>query len=138
MAAGVALDTSFLITLADPKRANHQAARQYWRLFAEQKIPMFLPTIAISEFCIKQEIPLEILRACIVLPFNYADALKAAGLDFRSANRAGESRDSLKDDVKIIAQAIVKEAEWLITDDGGSLYRFAKKLSEDGKSKVTP
>lgn len=42
MPAGVILDTSFLITLADPKRSNHGVARRYWRHFAEQSIPVYL------------------------------------------------------------------------------------------------
>ena len=70
MSIGVVLDTSFLITLADPGRTSHEAARQYWRHFTEQALPVFLPTIVVSEFCVRQEIPPEILRACVVLPFN--------------------------------------------------------------------
>ena len=42
MPAGVILDTSFLITLANPKRTNHKTARRYWQHFAEQSIPMYL------------------------------------------------------------------------------------------------
>jgi len=40
MGSGVLLDTSFWITLADPKRSNHQTARKYWKHFVEQQIPM--------------------------------------------------------------------------------------------------
>lgn len=47
MGAGVVLDTSFLITLADPVRKNHAVARRYWRHFMEQNIPVFLPTIVV-------------------------------------------------------------------------------------------
>lgn len=57
MPAGVLLDTSYLITLADPGRENHQTARRYWRHFTEEGIPIYLPTIVVSEFCIRQEIP---------------------------------------------------------------------------------
>jgi predicted nucleic acid-binding protein len=138
MGAGVVLDTSYLITLADPKRPGHKTARQYWRHFAEQSIPVFLPTIVVSEFCIKQEIPPELLRACVVLPFNWDDAIKAASLDFSKFPRKGESRDALKDDVKIIAQAIVKDAAWLITDDKGSFFKFADKLRAAGKAEFRP
>jgi len=135
MAAGVVLDTSFLITLADPGRARHDVARRYWRHFTEQALPVFLPTIVVSEFCIRQEIPPDILRACIVLPFNWDDAIKAAELDFSrfKVDREGESRVALKDDVKIIAQAIVKDAAWIITDDTRSFYKFARKLAAAGK-----
>jgi predicted nucleic acid-binding protein len=134
MPAGVVLDTSFLITLADPARAHHETARRYWRHFAEQGLPIFLPTIVVSEFCIRQEIPPEILRACVVLPFNWDDAMQAATLDFSKADREGQSRDALKDDVKIIAQAMVKDAAWIITDDKDTLYKFARELTTAGKA----
>jgi len=75
MASGILLDTSFFITLADPKRANHQTGRRYWKFFLEEQIPIYLSTIVVSEFCVKQEFSPEILRACIVLPFNWNDAV---------------------------------------------------------------
>ncbi|GMU21930.1 MAG: hypothetical protein AMXMBFR13_20180 [Phycisphaerae bacterium] len=92
----------------------------------------------VSEFCIRQEIPPDILRACVVLPFNWDDALKAASLDFSKADREGGSRDALKDDIKIIAQGLVKDAAWIITDDADTLYRFVQKLKAEGKATIRP
>lgn len=135
MAAGVVVDTSFLITLADPKRPHHETARQYWRHFMELGLPIYLPTIVASEFCIRQEIPPDILRACVVLPFNWDDAQQAAKLDFSKVKRKGESRDALKDDVKIIAQAMVKDAALIITDDTRSFYKFARELAASGQAR---
>jgi len=134
MPAGVVLDTSFLITLADGRRENHAVARKYWIYFTEQSLPIFLPTIAVSEFCVKQEIPAEILRSCVVLPFNWDDAMCAASLDFKRGQREGESRDALKDDVKILGQAAVKEAAYVITDDAGSFYRFGKMMESEASA----
>lgn len=70
MAAGVLLDTSYLITLTGASRAHHETARRYWRHFTENQIPMFLSTIVVSEFCVKQEIDPQILRCakCGQLP----------------------------------------------------------------------
>lgn len=68
MAAGVLLDTSFLITLADKNRTNHETARRYWKHFLENQIPIYLSAVVVSEFCIKQEIPPDMLRCCVVLP----------------------------------------------------------------------
>ena len=48
MAAGILIDTSFLITLADKSRKHHDAARKYWRHFLENQIPIFLSTIVVS------------------------------------------------------------------------------------------
>ena len=124
MPVGIVLDTSFLITLAGSNRPHHVTARRYWREFAERRLPVYLPTIVVSEFYIKQEIPPEILRACVVLPFNWDDARMAAKLDFSKAPRASGSRTAIKDDVKIIAQGIVKDAAWIITDDADNLVQI--------------
>lgn len=133
MAAGVVLDTSFLITLADKNRDRHQTARRYWQHFLENHIPIFLSTIVVSEFCIKQEIPPEILRCCVMLPFNWDHAMKAAKLDRQRLRPEGVARDALKDDIKIIAQAAVADAEFAITDDTDSFYRYCKVFKEGGQ-----
>jgi predicted nucleic acid-binding protein len=131
---GVLLDTSFLITLADKNRSYHEAARRYWRHFLENQIPIFLSTIVVSEFCIKQEIPPEMLRCCVVLPFNWDDAQRAAKLDWRRLRPAGVDRQALKDDIKIIAQAARADAEFIVTDDTESFYRYCKSLKEAGEA----
>ena len=61
MSAGIILDTSFLITLAGPDRTHLTAAKNYWKHFSETGIPIYLPIIVVSEFCVRQEIPPEIL-----------------------------------------------------------------------------
>ncbi|MCI0363343.1 MAG: hypothetical protein L0Y44_04030 [Phycisphaerales bacterium] len=97
-----------------------------------------LSAIVVSEFYIKQEIPPDVLRACVVLPFNWDDAVKAARIDFSKQERTDGQRDALKDDVKIMAQAIVKDAAWIITDDSQSLYKLALALRDSGASGVQP
>lgn len=133
MAAGVLLDTSFLITLADGSRANHAAARRYWRYFIESQIPMYLSVIVVAEFSVKQEIPPEILRCCIVLPFNWDDAQRAAKLDWKRLRPPGVERDALKDDIKIIAQAAVADAEFVITDDSETFHRYCQAFKGAGE-----
>lgn len=132
MAAGVLLDTSFLITLADKSRDHYESARLYWRYFLENDIPIFLSTIVVSEFCIKQEIPPDLLRCCVVLPFNWDHAQRAAKLDWKRLRPEGVMRDALKDDIKIIAQAEVVEADFAITDDSASFYRYGKTFKDAG------
>jgi hypothetical protein len=105
MPAGVLLDTRFLITLAGSTRAYHEGARRYWRYCTENQIPIYLSTIVASEFCVKQEIDPQILRCCIVVPFNWDDAQRVAALDWKSVRPSGVERDALRDDIKIIAQA---------------------------------
>ena len=138
MAAGVVLDTSFLISLADPDRPHHVTARQYWRHFTDAGYPIFLPTIVVSEFCVRQPILPYILRSCVILPFNWDDALKAAELDFKKGERTDTPRDALKDDVKILAQAAVQDAAWVITDDTKSFFKFARRLADESVAGFQP
>ena len=138
MATGVLIDTSFLITLAGKSRKHHDAARKYWQYFLENQIPVFLSTIVASEFCIKQEIPPDLLRCCVVLPFNWDDAQRAAKLDWKRLRPEGVERSALKDDVKIIAQAAVADVEYIITDDTESFFRYCKTLKESGDVQFKP
>lgn len=133
MAAGVLLDTSFLITLAGRQRDHFEAARRYWRHFVEEQIPIYLSTIVVSEFCMRQEIDPQILRCCVVLPFNWDDAQLAARLDWKVLRPPGVERDALKDDIKIIAHAARIDAEFVITDDSDSFYRYCEIFRSAGK-----
>jgi hypothetical protein len=134
MPAGVVVDTSFLISLADPSRKNHAVARRYWREFLTRGVPIYLSPIVVSEFCLKQEIPPEILRACVVRPFNWADALQAAKFGVPKVDGSAESgsRDRVKDDVKILAQAAILDAALVITDDESTFHKRAKELVSEG------
>lgn len=138
MAAGVVLDTSFLITLADSQRAHHGTAVQYWTWFLEHGVPILLPTIVVSEFYRKQTIHPEVLRSCVVLPFNWDDALRAAEFDLLAFDRQGESRDALKDDLKILAQAAVKDSAFVISDDARTFLAYAAKLVREGRAGFHP
>jgi hypothetical protein len=117
MSSGVFIDTCFLITLANKARANHNAARQYWKYFLTNSIPIHLSTIVAAEFMVKQVIPPAILRACLIHPFNWDDAAYAAKLHSANVHRTGIERDALKDDLKIVAQASTKQAAYFITED---------------------
>lgn len=129
MADGVLLDTSFLISFADPNRKHHAVAVQFFKFFAAEGVPMFLSTIAASEFHQKQPVTDLPLNAMIVLPFNLMDAMRAAELDFTAYKGAvGVLRDALKDDFKLIGQVKANDIAFVITEDGRSLYRFCVDL----------
>lgn len=89
--------------------------------------------MVVSEFWIKQEIDPEILQCCVVLPFNWDDALRAAKLDWTRARSGDVPRSALKDDIKIIAQAAVADAAYVITDDTESFYRYCIAFAEAGE-----
>ncbi len=137
----VLVDTSFLITLYNDQRANHQVAKKYHRYFIRNSIVMKLSTIAISEF--QQVQPITDLLASsnyIVLPFNIDHALKAAEVAFNlgGMDRRGETAANCKDDIKLVGQASYEEADFLITDDSGTLYRYCKKLKDAGMIGTVP
>jgi hypothetical protein len=87
---------------------------------------MLLPTIVAAEFCVVQPVRELPLRNFRVLPFNLADAEKSAELNahrYRQALANTGQRDAVKDDFKIIAQAVVQKARLLITEDNETLCR---------------
>ncbi len=87
----------------------------------------------------RSEIPPEMLRACMVLPFNWDNAQRTAKLHNLEYTRPPEqSRVALKDDLKLIAQAAVADAEFVITDDTRTFYRFCKSFRELGEVEFTP
>jgi hypothetical protein len=52
----VSLDTSFLISFADPERANHAVAVEYFRHCLASRIPMWLSVVAAGEFEVGQPV----------------------------------------------------------------------------------
>ncbi len=131
MADGVLLDTSFLISFADPTRKHHAVAVQFFRHFAAEGMPMFLSTVVASEFHQKQPVTDLPLDAMIVLPFNLIDAMNAADLDFTQyKGTPGVTRDSLKDDFKLLGQVKAQDIAFVITEDERSLYRFCRELRD--------
>lgn len=135
MSDGVLLDTSFLISLVDPspRRPHHAAAVQFFKFFAEEGVPMFLSTIAASEFHLRQPVTDLPLDAIITLPFNLDDAMRAAELDFTLyKGEPGVARDALKDDFKLLGQAKARDIGFLITEDARSLYKYCQALRAKG------
>jgi len=65
-----------------------------------------------------------------MLPFNFDDARRAASFDWKRERPEGVARDSIKDDIKIIAQAKGVDAEFIITRDGNSLVRYCAAFRE--------
>ena len=113
----VLIDTSFLITPSDANRANHNSAKAFYKHFLDNEISMYISTIVISEFCIKQPISDLPLYNFLILPFNLPNAVMSAKLDFTLYKNSGVKRECMKDDFKIIAQAITQKCDYFITDD---------------------
>ena len=48
--SAILLDTSYLISLADPARAHHLTAVSYLREALKRGVPLYLSAVAASEF----------------------------------------------------------------------------------------
>lgn len=132
------LDTGFLISLIDRNRPFHPVARSYYKYFLEHSVVMLLPTVVAAEFSVVQPVTDLPLRNFRVLPFNLPEAVKCAELNahhYRQQLGNAGQRDSVKDDFKIIAQAVVQQARLLITEDETTLCKYCERLNADGKIK---
>lgn len=126
---GVLLDTSFLISLSDPGRANHGVADRYFREFKKQRIPMYLSAIVASEFQVRQPVTDLPLRSLIVLPFNIDHAMRCGELTALGARDSGDDRVRVKDDLKLIAQCAHEGISHIISEDEGTLAKYVVRLA---------
>ena len=128
----VLLDTSFLISLSDPTRAHFPAAVQYYKECVHRQVPMYLSTIVISEFQVKQAINDLPLRNFVVLPFNVDHAMRC-GLIIRQMTRDPEDdRVRVKDDFKLLAQCDCETISHLISEDASTLAKYLDRARDAG------
>ncbi len=128
----VLLDTSFLISLSDPVRPHHEAALAYYRECTRRQVPMYLSTIVISEFQVKQAINDLPLRNFVVLPFNVDHAMRC-GLIIRQMPRdSGDDRVRVKDDFKLLAQCDCESVSHLISEDASTLAKYLDRARDAG------
>lgn len=129
----VLVDTTFLITLYDPKRDGHAVAKKYHKYFIENSVRMLLSTIVISEYQQKESV-IDLINSenYIILPFNYEHATETADITFKLGTKTRnleDSRAEYKDDLKLMGQAQSEGIEYVITADNSTLARYCKKLS---------
>ena len=134
--SAILVDTSFLISLADPNRPNHSVAVAYLREALRRGVPLYLSSIVASEFQVKQPVTDLPLRNFDVLPFNIDHAMTAGLLTRELRRDAGDERDAVKDDVKLIAQAICESLTHILTEDARTLAKFVRQLNESGQCTV--
>ncbi len=128
----VLLDTSFLISLSDPTRPHHDAAVSYYRECARRQVAMYLSTVVVSEFQVKQAINDLPLRNFVMLPFNVDHAMRC-GLMIRQMPRdAADDRVRVKDDFKLLAQCDCEAITHLISEDASTLAKYLDRARETG------
>lgn len=136
----VSIDTSFLISFADPSRPHHAIAVDYFRHCLAQRIPMWISVIAAGEFEVKQpisDLPLQNFR---IQPYNLPHAIRAAAL-FRALQQsnstsAEDSRKIIINDLKIIAQAEEEQISVILTEDANTLSRIVTRLHQQNAGLV--
>lgn len=128
------LDTSFLISFTDPKRPNHATATAYFRECVRRQVTMYLSTVVISEFQVKQAINDLPLRNFVVLPFNIDHAMKCSLLIRSMARDPEDDRVRVKDDFKLVAQCDCEAISHLFCEDASTLAKYLKRANETGLS----
>lgn len=113
---GVLCDTSYFIRLAKPSEALHVAAHEYLKFFVEGGHQLYVSTIALAEYAVRDSISNLPLRYFRVLPFNF-DHAHRAGEFARAVFEARKNLDVTVDqraiipnDTKLFAQADVVPA----------------------------
>ena len=128
----VLLDTSFLISLSDPTRSHHAAAVQYYKECVHRQVPMYLSTIVISEFQVKQAINDLPLRNFVVLPFNVDHAMRCGLVIRQMARDPEDDRVRVKDDFKKLAQCDCEAISHLISEDASTLAKYLDRARDAG------
>ena len=129
----ILVDTSFLISLADPTRPHHEVAIQYFRKALAQGCPLYLSVIAATEFQVGQAVTDLPLRNFHVLPFNIDHAMTAGNLMRVLQRDAGDNRDAVKNDLKLLAQMVCESITHVLTEDRNTLAKYLVRLNKLGQ-----
>jgi hypothetical protein len=93
---------------------------------------MYLSTVVVSEFQVKQAINDLPLRNFVMLPFNVDHAMRC-GLIIRQMPRdAGDDRVRVKDDFKLLAQCDCESITHLISEDASTLAKYLDRARDTG------
>ena len=131
----VLLDTSFCIRLLKKDDPLHQNAVDYFQYFLEKKIEMYLSTIVVSEYSVKDDINNLPLKTLKIIPFDFFDG-KIAGEFYSILNTKKEQNQELerlviKDDCKLIAQIYNRKIARYITKDRKSRTQIFEPLQKE-------
>lgn len=129
MSASALLDTSFLISLMDESRPHHGVAEQYFRHMLKNDVLMIFSSIVAAEFGIKQDIADLPLSSFKPVNFTVPHGQTAARFwNVLGSRDEGDARQTVKDDVKLIAQAFHEGIGVVLTEDASSLHRYCERL----------
>ncbi|MCD2339378.1 hypothetical protein LRH25_03385 [Ideonella azotifigens] len=105
---------------------------RYFRECVQRQVPMYLSSIVISEFQVKQAINDLPLRNFVVLPFNVDHAMRCGILVRQFQRDAEDDRVRVKDDFKLIAQCDCEGITHLLSEDAGTLVKYVARSQVPG------
>jgi len=121
---GVLCDTGFLIRLNQPQDPLHANARGYLKYLIANGHQLYVSTIALAEYAVRDKMENLPMRYFRVLPFNIDHAQKAgdfAGIVFSQRDQIPEEitqRVIIPNDTKMFAQAdVTKGITYYLTAD---------------------
>ena len=131
----ILLDTSFCIRLLKSNDVLHQNAKDYFKYFLEKKIEVYLSSIVIAEYSVKDDpanLPLEFVK---IIPFDFFDG-KTAGefhsiILYHKDQVANIERNVIKDDCKLMAQLFNRNIKSYITKDRKSFSQIITPLKTE-------
>lgn len=113
---GVLCDTSFLVCLNRPTEVLHENARGYLKYLMTEQVSLFVSTIALAEYAVRDQISNLPMRYLRVLPFNIDHAQRAGEFARIAFTKRGQlandptQRVIIPNDTKMFAQADVSSA----------------------------
>ena len=124
----ILVDTSFCIRLLKSNDDLHQNAKDYFKYFLEKKIEIYLSSIVIAEYSVKDDptnLPLEFVK---IMPFDFFDGKTAGKFHSILLNHKEElaniERNVIKDDCKLMAQLFNRNIQGYITKDRKSFSKI--------------
>lgn len=117
----VMLDTAFLINLTNKNAQFHENAVKFFERFSKEQFAIYVSTIALAEYAIRDEIVNLPLQKVRLLSFNHLHAVRAGcfGRVVSSCRKedAGGSRAIVLNDSKMFAQASVEHIDYVASAD---------------------
>lgn len=129
----VLFDTAFIIRLMNESDPLHDTIRECFQYCLDRGFLTITSAICISEYAIKAD-PCNIVEQIKVLPFTGATASTTGKINH--GRDAGDQRDSVKDDYKIIATAIEQGCNFIVTTDARTLKKYADRCAPNTKTIV--
>jgi len=136
----ICVDTSFLITFADPSRPHHSVAVDYFRHCVGNGHMLCLSTLVVAEFECGQPITDLPLGNFQIIPFNFRHAVASANFhrQLKSSDPVDDaSRSVVRNDLKILAQAEIEECSIILSEDANTLTRWAGRLKTSNQCRVS-